>query len=222
MRVSSSVESLVKILALEFSTAWRSVALLENGTMQTLEEPPPNRRPAFDLIAGLLRGLNPGEIDRLALNLGPGSYTGVRLGISIAQGWAFARPVSITAFNTFEILVKQLREAGRTGMVHLVLDAQRNEFLVASYRLFTDRAVEVEPCRILSRPDTAARGEAGELLMGPGITRWFPGGEELYPKAATLARLALTSDRIFPAGEIEPFYGREVTFVKSVKPGGCD
>jgi hypothetical protein len=57
--------------------------------------------------------------------------------------------------------------------------------------------------------------QAGNTVIGPEVTKWFPAGQLVFPRAAMLARLAaMRSD--FVAGEtLEPIYLRETTFVKA-------
>ncbi|MGH7975555.1 MAG: hypothetical protein ACREC8_02700, partial [Limisphaerales bacterium] len=62
--------------------------------------------------------------------------------------------------------------------------------------------------------EVQARADAEEILIGPEATRWFPSGRILFPRAATLAKLA-SSQNNFVAGEkLEPVYLRETNFVK--------
>ena len=86
----------------------------------------------------------------------------------------------------------------------MVIDAQRNEFYLAGYDLSVEARREVEPLRLATLSDVQARQQAGGIIIGPEVTRWFPGSRVLFPRAATLGQLA--RDRTdFVAGErMEP------------------
>jgi hypothetical protein len=56
---------------------------------------------------------------------------------------------------------------------------------------------------------------AGDLLIGPEATRWFPHGQIIFPHSAMLARLARQCSNYLPCEKIEPIYLRETTFVKA-------
>ena len=69
--------------------------------------------------------------------------------------------------------------------------------------------------KILPRAEVQARMEAGDILIGPEVTRWFPGGRVIYPRAGTLAKLASRRDNFASGEKLEPIYLRETSFVKA-------
>ena len=88
------------ILALEFSSGQRSVAVVRRRAgdasfvaSEAVETGAGGTR-AFGMIEDVLReaGLERGQIDVIAVGLGPGSYTGIRVALSVAQGWQLASP----------------------------------------------------------------------------------------------------------------------------------
>ncbi|MEI9863786.1 MAG: tRNA (adenosine(37)-N6)-threonylcarbamoyltransferase complex dimerization subunit type 1 TsaB [Limisphaerales bacterium] len=88
------------ILALEFSSAQRSVALARDGfVLAEASEAGGRETHAFGMIEKVLATakIRREEIDCLAIGLGPGSYTGIRVALSIAQGWQLAREVKLLA-----------------------------------------------------------------------------------------------------------------------------
>ena len=63
-----------------------------------------------------------------------------------------------------------------------------------------------------------ARAAAGQVIVGPEVTRWFPSGRIVFPRAATLARLAASRTDFADGESLEPIYLRETTFVKAPPP----
>ena len=116
------------------------------------------------------------QIDVLAVGLGPGSYTGIRAAISIAQGWQLARGVKLLGVSSAECLAAQARAEKILGRVNVVIDAQRNEFYLATYEITADGWRETAPLKILSLAEVQSRAGADGILIGPEVTRWFPGG----------------------------------------------
>jgi len=65
------------------------------------------------------------QIECLAVGLGPGSYTGIRMAIALAQGWQLARPVKLLGISSADCVAAQARAEGVVGHVQVVIDAQR-------------------------------------------------------------------------------------------------
>ena len=112
------------------------------------------------------------------------------MAIALAQGWQLARPVKLLGISTAECLAAQAQAEGIFGRVQVVIDAQRGEFYLAGYDLSPEARRETEPLRLAGLPEVQARQQAGGILIGPEVTKWFPGGRVLYPRAATLGGLA--------------------------------
>jgi tRNA threonylcarbamoyl adenosine modification protein YeaZ len=207
------------ILALEFSTEQRSVAVRHAGGVA-------GARSASRAVGGLTlveqclqrAGLEPAAVTCVAVGLGPGSYTGVRSALALAQGWQLARGVKVLGVSTVECLAWQAHRAGWRGRVTFALDAQRDEFYLAGYELDDASPQVVEPLRLAGRDELKQLVLGGELLAGPEIHRWFPAGRVLVPDAAVLAELAAGRSDFVPAEQLEPVYLRAVNFVKAPPP----
>jgi tRNA threonylcarbamoyladenosine biosynthesis protein TsaB len=155
------------------------------------------------------------QIDVIAVGLGPGSYTGIRAAISLAQGWQLARGVKLLGVSSVEAVVAQARAEKVLGHVNVVIDAQRNEFYLAAYEMTPDGGREIAPLKILSQVEVQSRTSKGGILIGPEVTKWFPNGRIIYPRAAMLARLAERRRDFLPGEKLEPIYLRETNFVKA-------
>ena len=235
----------MKILALEFSSSRRGVAVVEGVPAASSRRPDASaatdgdwKSPArdarvlglaegdgltpgpFELIESALRaaGIEREQIECIAVGLGPGSYTGVRSAIALAQGWQFAAGVKLLGVSTAEVLAVTAQATGVTGRVAVVIDALRGEFYSASYEIAADDWREVAPLRLLTRTAVEALAAAGELLVSPDVKCPFAAAKFLVPSAGELGRLASRRSDFQPGEKLEPIYLRETTFVKAPPP----
>jgi len=179
-----------------------------------------NRTPAFALIESVLREakLERGQIDVLAVGLGPGSYTGIRIALALAQGWQLASPgrgLKLIGISSAECLAAQAHADAIRGQVNVVVDAQRSEFYLATYEITETAFEEVEPLQIRTLEELELRADGRNIFIGPEVTRWFPDGRLVYPRAAKLGQLALGRNEFTAADKLEPIYLRETSFVKA-------
>jgi tRNA threonylcarbamoyl adenosine modification protein YeaZ len=216
----------MKILALEFSTDQRSVAVVHGGgkaavpVSSEVVESGGRATRAFGMIEEALRQaqLEREQVECLAIGLGPGSYTGIRVAIALAQGWQLARDVKILGVSSAEAIAAQAQEEGLSRPVTVVIDAQRGEFYRADYEVAAGGWRELQPLRLASLAELEAEARAGSLLIGPEATKWFPAGRVVFPRAAMLGRLALGRTDFLPGEKVEPIYLRATTFVKAPPP----
>ncbi len=210
----------MKILALEFSSSRRGVAVVEGGRLLGLAEGDGFAPGPFELIESALQaaGVEREQIECIALGRGPGSYTGVRSAIALAQGWQLALGVKLLGISSAEVLVATAQTAGMTGRVAVVIDALRGEFYSASYDVAADGWRETAPLRLLKHEDVQALAAGGEWLVSPDVKCPFSGARLLLPSAAELGRLAGQRDAFQPGEALEPIYLRETTFVKAPPP----
>jgi tRNA threonylcarbamoyl adenosine modification protein YeaZ len=215
----------MKILALEFSSPQRSVTALEGqkGAELRLGESIESGGQATNALGMIESALSQAQLEReqiqcIAVGLGPGSYTGIRAAIALAQGWQLARPVKLLGISSIDCLAAQAQAEGLTGRVDIVIDAQREEFYLAGFEIGPDRLHETDPLHITSLAEVQKRHHAGGIILGPEIRRWIPTAHEIFPRAAWLARLALGRTDFTPGEKLEPIYLREVKFVKAPPP----
>lgn len=212
----------MKILALEFSSPQRSVAVAcgTKHVREVIESGRGNTMRPFSMIETALADANVerGEIECIIVGLGPGSYTGIRAAIALAQGWQLARDVKLLGISSAEAIAAQAQSDGVRGAANVVIDAQRGEFYLATWELSGIERRELEPLRIVSADEVKSRVEAGQIVIGPEVTRWFPTGRMVFPRAATLAGLAAKRADFMEGPSLEPIYLRETSFVKAPAP----
>ena len=124
-------------------------------------------------------GITAGDLDAVAVSAGPGSYTGLRVGFSLAKGMALARGLPVVAIPTLEAVAYQHRDAA--ARLCAVVDAGRGQLYVARF----------ERGQILPRQ----RGQVA--VLDPGRASRAPGGRAAPP--ARLWRALPAPDRL-PAG----------------------
>jgi tRNA threonylcarbamoyladenosine biosynthesis protein TsaB len=207
------------ILALEFSSDQRSVALARHGEVLASATETGGFRVtnAFALITRVLAqsGLTREQIGVIAIGLGPGSYTGIRSAIAVAQGWQLARPVKLLGISSVEAIATRAQSESISGRIHVVVDAQRNEFYLSTWELSAATRAEISPLQIVSAAALAGRVKAGESCIGPALAAGM--GKNMFPDAASLAMLASQRADFIPGQNLEPIYLRETSFVKAPK-----
>ncbi len=134
----------MRILGLDTATRATSVALLDTdsglATAQR-DDPPPGHRPRhttrlMSLISDVLDARAPGwdGVDRIAVGVGPGTFTGLRIGVATARALAQAREIGLVGISTLHSLARgAASEAGDQEAILGVLDARRGEVFAAGW-----------------------------------------------------------------------------------------
>lgn len=208
------------ILALEFSSPQRSVAVLQDGHAPVAAEAIESggrSTAAFGMIERVLAEakLEREAIEVIAVGVGPGSYTGIRAAIALAQGWQLARDVKLLGISSVEVIAAQAQAEKIFGRVNVVIDAQRGEIYQASYEISLADWRETRALSIGSLVELRSEAGAHDWLIGPEAARWLPHGRIVFPQAAGLARLAAKRGDFVPGERLEPVYLRATNFVKS-------
>ncbi len=220
----------MKILAIEFSSPQRSVAIVQGPPGEPRGHAAPSISEVIETggratkaIGMIERALKDAQLDReqiecVAVGLGPGSYAGIRAAIAFAQGWQLARNVQLLGISSVECIAEQAHADGLTGTVNVVIDAQRNELYLGRYVLTEKGWTESQPLRLATLAEVQQIERAGQTLIGPEVTKWFPSGRIAFPRAAVLGKLALRRSDFVSGEKLEPIYLRETTFVKAPPP----
>ena len=199
------------ILALEFSSNRRSVAIADGKDVLARVETDDVKKPPLTLIDEALKkaNLKRTAIETISIGIGPGSYTGIRSAIATAQGWQLARNTNLLPIPSTEILAASAAANSQRGEIHFIIDAQRHEFYHTTWQLTEDNQSQTTPLHIIT-----ASGAAELKASGPD-SAGLPSCDPLFPDAAILAQLAAGRTDFQPGETIEPIYLRPIEFTKA-------
>jgi tRNA threonylcarbamoyladenosine biosynthesis protein TsaB len=155
----------------------------------------------------------------VAVATGPGSFTGLRIGVTTAKTLAYAVGCAVMGVNTLEAIVEAVPV--EVSRLSAVVDAQRGELFVADFqRAAGGRLSGAESTRVMTRDEFLATLDAGSVVSGPALRTLRPAlppgvttiDEALWsPSAASIGRLGFEQ---FAAGgrvgvfELMPAYFR--------------
>lgn len=175
------------LLAIDTSGPRLQLALARHGQIDVLVEDVSKGHAEiiFDRIAALLSRNDIGYADltRLAVTTGPGSFTGLRIGLSTAHGLGLALDIPVIGIPT--LLAHSLSDAG-DGPVAVLVDARRDE---AYFEMFDRPGLSQTGPQVLPMTEARARLQSGVTCI-----------EAVVPDIAKLAEFALDADEsMFPA-----------------------
>ena len=210
----------MRILALDTALGLCSAAVVEDGKVRaTLSEAMQqgHQERLAPLVAMVMAeaGVDFSQLDRIAVTVGPGSFTGLRVGLSFAKGLGFSLNVPVVGLDSLTAIAAS---APRSGLGLALIDARRGQAYVRQFdnqtALAAPEALRLDDLAVFPTPD---------WIAGPGVDLV----RDLYPRAevddraagdpVALARLAALAD---PAAcRPEPVYLRAPD---AKLPGGVD
>ena len=212
------------ILCIETATKNCSVALCVNGNVIALEQDNPNNEPdkgfshAEKLQGYITHVLSQGNIsksdlDAIAVSKGPGSYTGLRIGVSTAKGLCYALDIPLIAISTLSSLARQV-----TGsMVVPMLDARRMEVYSAVFSSEMEQIREIQ-AQIITQDSFKTYLDMGQVtFIGDGVEKFeavctHPNAvfiKNALPSASQMAEVAtlkLSANQTQDVAYFEPYY----------------
>lgn len=203
---------MARILAIETATAACSVAIVEGERQWERFEviPQGHTQRIFSMIREVLAegGYALDDMEAIAVSRGPGSFTGVRIGIGVAQGLGYGLGKPVYPISTLAALAYQGREKeedqAQEQLVCVLLDARMQEYYGAIYRVGAKGVEMIAPEQVLPY---AVWREKGEMIP---MMRWV---ENTLPRASAIAALAqcqwCAGDKGVPASMALPVYIRD-------------
>ena len=219
---------MAKILILETSTTQCSVALAEGGVAigwkeERAEEGYVHAERLMPLVDELMAECHwkPSELDGIAVSGGPGSFTGLRIGVATAKGLCHALNVPLIALDTLSLLAEQGKRLDPRAQTRIgMIDARRMEVYAAVYDNEGTCLRPVEPIEVDVRPDVF---EGPAQFIGDGAVKCAEvlGGEgRTFVEAWPLARDgAAQAEAMLRTGNVVDLRSYEPNYVKAFKAG---
>lgn len=179
----------MRLIALETATEACSAALWNDGELRWLLEPAATRRHGelvLEQVRQLLTeaGLGPAQLDAVAVGRGPGAFTGVRLGLGVAQGLAFATGIPVVPVSTLAALAQQGADRGAREIL-AVLDARMREVYWSLLQTGADGLVAPADESLTAPQDVRVNwGTGPRLALGSGLSAH----SELVPRLGLIER----------------------------------
>jgi tRNA threonylcarbamoyladenosine biosynthesis protein TsaB len=214
-----------RLLVIETSGRVGRVALAEGATIVAGVQLDETRRHARDLapaVAGLLdrQGWKPRDVQALFVSRGPGSYTGLRVGIMSAKAFAYATGCSLIAVDTFAAIARQMPTS--ISAVDVLDDAQQDRVYVQSFLRVaeTGEMQAATPLGIVMFDQWLAQRANNHAVAGPALEKLrsklpdgvnVSGPETWNPRTESIMRLGLAR---WQAGQSEDIYDLEPLYLR--------
>ena len=201
----------MNLLAIDTSSNACSVALQYDGevTENHVVEPREHTRLLMPMITEVLGGRAPQELDAIVLGNGPGSFIGMRIGASVAQGIAHAAGLDIVPVSSLAAIAAEVLDGAAEGGVVVAQDARMSEVYLGVYRRSETGAIErhgdesieaVGPLPLTMDGFLAAGGawERYPELLAANRAKISGAAGVSYPRARFLLQLADAANAISP------------------------
>jgi len=222
------------ILLLESSTTNCSVGLSKDGQLIELREANEGYTHSEHMASFVKEVMseskvNFSDLDAVAVGKGPGSYTGLRIGVSLAKGFAYAQEIPLISLESLEVTAAACLDQTSPGdLIIPMTDARRMEVYTAIYDHQLNRLSEIE-ARLLDEHSFSSELENHSCYFcGDGSSKFKSLAthtnakfvESVYPSAQNMAALAEAkfSGGVFEnTAYFEPYYLKEFIAIKPKK-----
>jgi tRNA threonylcarbamoyladenosine biosynthesis protein TsaB len=160
-----------RALAIETSSRVGSIAAVDDGRVLAEEQFEHGLQHVAQIVPIIdrlcrARGWSPRDVQELYVSAGPGSFTGLRIGITLAKTLALASGIKLVAVPTVRVLVENAPADARH--VIIVLDAKREQIFTARFERLGDQWIEREPAQLASLTDMLSGSPRPVHLLGEG------------------------------------------------------
>lgn len=215
----------MRVLGIETSSARGSVALVEGSISVCALEHERENAHAESILplverALALAGWNRRQLDRVAVGAGPGSFTGLRVGIAIAQGLAEGLGIPLVGVPSLRAIALAV-PSEPSGCRCVLVDARRNEFFAAAYDPDGREQREVRLVANVGELASFSAGLMSPLFVGngcaalPASMRVYRSPETDLPHARWTALAAADAE---PVANVRPLYVRDAGAVMPQLP----
>jgi|RhiMetdeSRZDD1v2_1073273.scaffolds.fasta_scaffold00869_23 tRNA threonylcarbamoyl adenosine modification protein YeaZ len=199
----------MNVLAMDTATPTPSIVVL-SGERIFEEVLSGDRRASEELLPAVGRalsraGLRLADLDRVAVCSGPGSFTGIRVGLATAWGFGRALGVDVEAVPTLEAMAEGARGFGAERVV-AVLDAGRGEVVAERFDLASPRARSLGASRRVAPGNVAASRSGDSIVSLPADL--VPGASDAPLPAVAVSLARAVAREPHPGGALEAIYSR--------------
>ena len=181
----------MNLLGIDTSTLRAALAIERRDGVRFASTSLPGRRHGRDLVLSIRdlldrAGLRPADLTAIGVGLGPGSYTGLRVGVMAAKTLAYATGAALHTLDSLEFFARAA--ALDAPRVSVLSDAQRGDFHVADFLRGSPATplLRLGPVRIESQTELIATWKEPRIVVGPGLSKWqghWPAGIVASPEA---------------------------------------
>lgn len=192
-------------LALDTSTEACSVALYHRNEILTLDEvcPQQHSKRILPMVQQVLASaeLSLTQLDGLVFGRGPGSFTGVRIGVSVAQGLAFGADLPVYGVSTLAAMAQAAAQQQQAKQVIAAIDARMAEVYLAAFALDSHGLMQPLTAEVACKPtalsDAVVQLSFVSSTMGVG-TGWQTYAEQL---SASLPAIQILPQQLYPSAQ---------------------
>lgn len=212
----------MKLLAFETATEACSVALYIDGEMRERFEIAPKQHTQLALpwTEQLLAeaGIRKSELDAIAVGIGPGAFTGVRLAVALVQGIALALDKPVLPVSSLAALAMQGADT-KAEKILAAIDARMGEIYCAEFRLNADGLVDAMSAEIVIAPE-AYRVESDGKIVGVGTG--FAANNCALQRYLKSQLIICRADALPHAGDIIKLAMRDYALGKMIAPDNLE
>lgn len=220
----------MKVLGIDTSTMATSISVVEDNKLiceYTINTKKTHSQKLMPMIENMMQmsDLSVKDIDMVAICIGPGSFTGLRISMATAKAISHVRNLPIVAVNSLEILAANMNLCDKK--ICSILDAQRSQVYTAKYKFEGNELIEIENIDVLEIEDLLRDlSDTGEewILVGEAVYKYeekikdinnikIPAPSHNVTKASSLCSLAIDKYNknidIYDCYTINPMYIRK-------------
>ena len=222
----------MRIGAIDTTTKFLCVAICDNSKLYTCNLELGTRHSLL-LVITIKRaldalGLRLKDIDYFACGLGPGSFTGIRVGLSTIKGFAWALEKPIVGISTLDIIARNalfarfgFEDKKERNVIIPAVDARRNLIYCSGYRIVSGALKRIMPYMLLTEQEFLKKIKPGSVILGDALglykesimhaskgvalldhDYWYPQAHAMVP----LVKERIASGKIDDAFKIKPIY----------------
>jgi len=207
----------MNLLAIDTSTRYLSLAVMKDGKVVKRFHRRADMRHSSILIPTIEKvlkdaHLSPKGLDGFCISIGPGSFTGLRIGVATVKALAYALGKPVAAVPTFDVIAENAKAF--EGIICPVLDARKNKVYACIYESDGKKIKRVSGYLLLSSDELKKKlkGYKTVTFLGDGVKFIREDGdsiEDWYPRADVLLRIGaeyFRKGKFTKSGELQPLY----------------